>query len=66
MPQPHEERVIAELSALEEKVRALYGFIEDPGTLFAGLPEVERSDLVEQYKHMDDYAHVLKRRISRF
>jgi hypothetical protein len=65
MPQPHEQRVIAEKDALDVKRIALDVFITNNPT-FGNLPGIERMDLRDQLSAMNQYSAILGRRISRF
>jgi len=62
--QPHQQRVIEEKDALDEKLRKLLVFFQSP--IFAELPEVERSRLRNQARFMDGYSAVLAERIDAF
>lgn len=62
--QPHQERVVQELSDLTAKQAALGSFI---GTaLYSYLPVDEQRDLQEQLIHMRNYVSCLARRVARF
>lgn len=61
---PHQQRVVEELEDLSGKSQKLSVFIT--GDIFAGLPEDEKKDLVEQLETMEKYADILERRIDRF
>lgn len=62
--QPHQLRVIEEKAQLVDKLEKLRAFIR--GDVFDGLPQVERSLLVEQEQHMSRYVFVLAQRIEAF
>jgi len=62
--QPHQQRVVAEKKALDEKMIALLQFFQTP--VFHGLSEAERSRLRQQSRFMDGYSAVLKERIEAF
>jgi hypothetical protein len=62
--QPHQQRVVAEKKALDEKMIALLQFFQTQ--VFAGLSEAERSRLRQQARFMDGYSAVLKERIEAF
>ena len=62
--QAHEERVCAEKTELDEKIRKLQAFIG--GTIFAGLSDRERSLLSIQLQHMTGYSDILTQRIAGF
>ena len=62
---PHEQRVVDEKSALDEKLTALVQFIcESP--LFESLSVREQFLLREQRDHMRGYSDVLAMRIAGF
>lgn len=63
--QPHEDRVIAEQSALATKCTDLEVFINS-NPIFNGLPEVEQEDLKAQLASMTAYHKILGKRIARF
>ena len=56
-------RLFAEQEDLTIKTEKLKSFIVGDG--FEGLPEVDRKDLKEQYKHMMEYLNILNRRVNR-
>lgn len=56
-------RMVDELTGLEEKFSKLDTFIMSEH--FEKLQKIERLDLCEQHRHMEQYAAVLKRRINR-
>ena len=58
-------RVIGERIALDEKVDALFTFIEE-NLLFDGLSEAEQSRLMNQLRFMCGYTDVLAERIAAF
>ena len=62
--QPHQQRVVAEKAALDEKLAALLSFFQTP--TFAGISAAERSRLRNQARFMDGYAAVLEERIEAF
>jgi hypothetical protein len=62
--QPHQQRVVGEHTELRERLAKLDVFIAGP--LFRGLPEDDRTLLLEQRHHMSNYALVLSVRIQRF
>jgi hypothetical protein len=62
--QPHQERVVVEKQELDEKITKLTAFIG--GTIFAGLPDAERSRLSIQLQHMNGYSEILSQRIAAF
>ena len=61
---PHQQRVVAEKNDLDEKIAKLTAFIG--GTIFASLPEDERSRLSIQLQHMNGYSEILGQRIAAF
>lgn len=56
-------RLFAEYSELQQRIEKLKSFIL--GDQYDSLPEVDRTDLKEQLKHMESYESVLSRRVSR-
>lgn len=64
--QPHQQRVIAELDELEDRLRKLTDFVNDPTGLFAGLTQQDQQDLLRQKQAMSDYSVALQIRIARF
>jgi hypothetical protein len=65
MPQPHEQRVIEEREALDEKLQKLSTFIETSET-FRVLGRVDQHILMRQRTLMREYSVVLGLRIDRF
>lgn len=61
---PHQKRVVDEHNDLAGRADRLVAFIE--GDVFSGLPEPEKSDLVEQLALMRKLLEVLSRRNRRF
>ncbi len=61
---PHQERVVAEKSELDEKLVKLTVFID--GDLFESLPNDEHLRLIRQMKIMAEYSLVLGERIGAF
>ena len=61
---PHQKRVVDERDDLNDKLWRLKLFTDMPK--FDELPMPDREDLLEQYKVMDLYRHILDRRIRRF
>lgn len=59
----YRERVFDEVSELSNRVDKLTNFIVSDK--YDALPEVDKSDLKEQLKHMKGYYKVLLRRASR-
>lgn len=62
--QPHQERVVAEKSELDEKIVKLTSFIG--GSIYRTLPEQEQSRLNRQLEAMRLYSNVLTERIDAF
>jgi hypothetical protein len=62
--QPHQERVVAELRELDEKLVKLKAFFD--GKIFPTLPEEEQDRLVRQHNYMNAYSNVLGERIAAF
>lgn len=62
---PHQERVIAEKTALDKNIDLLSAFI-DGKKVFLTLPEAERYRLVKQLKYMSLYSGILGERIEAF
>lgn len=61
---PHQERVVAEKSELDEKIAKLVPFID--GNIYKTLPEEEQARLRKQVTIMADYSEVLGERIAAF
>jgi len=61
---PHQERVIAEASDLEDKHIKLSSFIGS--ATYLNLPDDEKDRLLRQSHHMEEYRKVLMERISAF
>ncbi len=61
---PHQQRVIDEKEALDDKIKKLTGFII--GDTFDSLPQEDKMLLSEQKVAMEIYYNLLKRRIARF
>lgn len=62
---PHEERVVAEKAALDEKAQLLQEFILN-NPLYEGLPKEERDRLQRQLVVMAQYSEILAERIDAF
>jgi hypothetical protein len=62
--QPHQERVVAEKSELDEKIGKLVPFLKS--STFAGLTADEQGRLGRQLGLMQQYSDVLNERISSF
>lgn len=62
--QPHQQRVVAELHQLEDRVHKLEAFLATP--LFAGLPEDEQQLLKMQAEAMVLYMGILNTRATKF
>lgn len=63
--QPHEQRVLDEKQALDEKLEKLVQFIS-VSPVFASLDSTDQSLLRDQRIAMADYSLALSRRIERF
>lgn len=61
---PHQQRVLDERDALNEKIAKLAGFFDT--TIFAGLDEAEKSRLERQEEAMVTYSKILEERIAAF
>lgn len=61
---PHEQRVVDEQLALDEKREKLDAFINGP--VFPTLDGTDRALLKLQYREMTDYSETLGMRIRRF
>ena len=62
--QPHQQRVVDEYFALNEKAKALYGFFNT--SIFESLDNDEQELLKMQYYSMMVYAGILQKRIAKF
>ena len=63
--QPHQERVVAEKSELDDKLNKLKAFImESP--IFKALPAEEQKRLNRQHDVMLEYSNILGERIEAF
>jgi len=60
----HQQRVIDEKAALDEKCQKLSTFIK--GDIFVNLPTAEQERLGKQIKVMDEYSYILGERIAAF
>lgn len=56
-------RLFDEYDELRKRIESLKAFII--GDKYDGPPEIDRTDLKEQLKHMEAYEHVLSCRVSR-
>ena len=65
MFQPHQERVVTEKNELDEKAKALSGFIGS-SDVFAKLDTAEQERLKEQNDIMWRYSEILGKRIAAF
>lgn len=63
---PHEERVVAEKEALDEKLAKLKDFCASNGTIFRLLEPEDQKLLRDQHVVMSQYSEILGKRISRF
>jgi hypothetical protein len=62
--QPFQERVVAELKDLDDKISKLQVFIH--GGMFNALPSQEQERMTQQLSYMQGYSSVLKQRIEAF
>ncbi|MDE9437380.1 hypothetical protein KKI95_15950 [Xenorhabdus bovienii] len=62
--QPHQQRVIDELTELDEKIEKLSDFIG--GAIYNELEETDRVLLAMQLSVMKAYSEILHKRINRF
>ncbi|MGJ0638047.1 crAss001_48 related protein [Xenorhabdus bovienii] len=62
--QPHQQRVIDELTELDEKIEKLSDFIGD--AIYKGLNETDRFLLAMQLSAMKAYSEILHKRVKRF
>lgn len=62
--QPHQQRVVDEKTALDEKMAKLLAFFDTP--TYAGLETEDRLLLIAQHTHMRAYSDTLGTRIARF
>lgn len=60
--QPHQQRVVAEKSELDERLNKLLAFTLTP--IFASLPVDEQGRLRKQAHYMQAYSNVLDQRIA--
>lgn len=61
---PHQQRVVDEKSALDEKISKLVAFMNSDASEVLSL--TEEDDLEEQLEYMQKYSEVLGHRISKF
>ena len=61
---PHQQRVVDEKSALDEKISKLVAFMDSDASEVLSL--TEEDDLEEQLEYMQKYSEVLGHRISKF
>lgn len=61
---PHQQRVVEEKAALDEKLAKLLAFFD--GDVYAALPTEDRLLLIAQHTHMRAYSDTLGTRIARF
>lgn len=64
--QPHQQRVVDEKTALDEKRAKLSEFTTIRNSFFVGLPAVEQERLIRQRGLMEQYSAVLGERIAWF
>jgi hypothetical protein len=62
--QPHQQRVIDELTELDERIGKLFGFTNS--SIYNSLEESDRALLGIQLSVMQTYAQILHKRIQRF
>ena len=62
--QPFQQRVVDEKRELDDKIHKLHAFVG--GTIFAALPDDERSRMSIQLQHMAGYSDILGQRIAAF
>lgn len=62
--QPHQQRVVEEKTALDEKLTKLVAFYDTP--LYAKLDTAEKVRLQRQGQAMSEYADILEERIAAF
>ena len=63
--EPHQQRVIDEKADLDDKIVALYVFIEK-NAIYRSLNAVEQDRLRSQHYHMRRYSEILGERIQGF
>jgi hypothetical protein len=61
---PHQERVVAEEKELREKLKKVDAFLG--GYFVRTLSPTDRQLILDQSFHMQKYADILRKRISRF
>lgn len=61
---PHQQRVVEEKAALDEKMAKLFAFFDTP--TYVMLPTEDRLLLTAQHTHMRAYSDTLGARIARF
>lgn len=61
---PHQQRVVTEVTELDEKILKLNAFLE--GEIFLTLPEIDQNLLIKQVNAMEEYSYLLGERIKRF
>ena len=61
---PHQQRVVDEKEALDDKLSKLNAFTETP--LFSGLDEANTMLLLKQLRVMEQYSEILAERIKLF
>ena len=62
--QPHQERVVAEKTELDDKLTKLKSF--EAGPIYRSLPEDEQKRLSSQADVMQQYSDILGQRIAAF
>ena len=63
--QPHQQRVVGELTQLDDRIEKLSAFIIG-SPLFNQLPADERDRLTRQLRLMEELSHVLSERVTHF
>lgn len=66
MPTSYHQTVITEKRELDEKIIKLKDFYFGDTSTLRGMDPVDRGFLGEQYKIMQKYSDILRRRIERF
>jgi hypothetical protein len=61
---PHQQRVLDEKAALDDKIRKLQTFAQGP--IFDRLPDEEKGRMHSQFSVMQDYSKILAERIAAF
>jgi hypothetical protein len=64
--QPHQQLVVDEKTALDEKLAKLTAFVTTLNPVFAKLPTLEQERLIQQRELMRQYSALLGERIAAF